>query len=80
MYVIAIVRVNDKFVYVRGLGERYSSTLLNGSVIPSPDFNEFEGGALYLVGMSMKECKDAAAFEQPLSVYGRKRLVYSMNF
>ncbi|MBL6689672.1 MAG: TonB-dependent receptor [Pseudomonadales bacterium] len=29
--------VNDKFVYVRGLGERYSSTLLNGSVIPSPD-------------------------------------------
>lgn len=29
--------VNGKFVYVRGLGERYSSTLLNGSVIPSPD-------------------------------------------
>lgn len=29
--------VNDKFVYVRGLGERYSSTLLNGAVIPSPD-------------------------------------------
>lgn len=29
--------VNDKFVYVRGLGERYSSTFLNGSVIPSPD-------------------------------------------
>lgn len=29
--------VNDKFVYVRGLGERYSSTLLNGSTVPSPD-------------------------------------------
>ncbi len=29
--------VDGKFVYVRGLGERYSSTLLNGSVIPSPD-------------------------------------------
>ncbi len=29
--------VNEKFIYVRGLGERYSSTLLNGSVIPSPD-------------------------------------------
>ena len=29
--------VNGKFIYVRGLGERYSSTLLNGSVIPSPD-------------------------------------------
>jgi hypothetical protein len=29
--------VNEKFVYVRGLGERYSSTLLNGSKIPSPD-------------------------------------------
>ena len=29
--------VNDKFVYVRGLGERYSSTLLNGATIPSPD-------------------------------------------
>ena len=29
--------VNDKFVYVRGLGERYSSTTLNGAAIPSPD-------------------------------------------
>jgi len=29
--------VNNKFVYVRGLGERYSSTTLNGAVIPSPD-------------------------------------------
>ena len=29
--------VNDKFVYVRGLGERYSSTSLNGATIPSPD-------------------------------------------
>ncbi|MGB1685255.1 MAG: TonB-dependent receptor plug domain-containing protein [Pseudomonadales bacterium] len=29
--------VNDKFVYIRGLGERYSSTLLNGAVVPSPD-------------------------------------------
>ena len=29
--------VGDKFVYVRGLGERYSSTSLNGAYIPSPD-------------------------------------------
>lgn len=29
--------VSDKFVYIRGLGERYSSTSLNGSNIPSPD-------------------------------------------
>ena len=29
--------VSDKFVYVRGLGERYSSTTLNGASIPSPD-------------------------------------------
>ena len=29
--------VEDKFVYVRGLGERYSSMQLNGAVIPSPD-------------------------------------------
>ncbi|MEM7365805.1 MAG: TonB-dependent receptor plug domain-containing protein, partial [Pseudomonadota bacterium] len=29
--------VNNKFVYVRGLGERYSSSTLNGAVIPSPD-------------------------------------------
>ncbi len=29
--------VNGKFIYVRGLGERYSSTLLNGSLLPSPD-------------------------------------------
>ena len=26
-----------KFVYVRGLGERYSSVLLNGASVPSPD-------------------------------------------
>ncbi|HEY8521734.1 MAG TPA: TonB-dependent receptor [Gammaproteobacteria bacterium] len=29
--------VNDQFIYVRGLGERYSSTLLNGASVPSPD-------------------------------------------
>jgi TonB-dependent receptor len=29
--------VSDKFVYIRGLGERYSSTTLNGAEIPSPD-------------------------------------------
>jgi TonB-dependent receptor len=29
--------VSDKFVYVRGLGERYSQTTLNGAQIPSPD-------------------------------------------
>lgn len=29
--------VQDKFVYVRGLGERYSQTTLNGAYIPSPD-------------------------------------------
>jgi len=29
--------VGGKFVYVRGLGERYSSILLNGAQVPSPD-------------------------------------------
>lgn len=29
--------VSDKYVYIRGLGERYSSTSLNGAQIPSPD-------------------------------------------
>ncbi|HEX7035927.1 MAG TPA: TonB-dependent receptor [Pseudomonadales bacterium] len=29
--------VNDRFVYVRGLGERYSSTTLNGARVPSVD-------------------------------------------
>ncbi len=32
-----VTLVDDKFVYVRGLGERYSSTTLNGAAIPSPD-------------------------------------------
>jgi len=27
--------VDDKYVFVRGLGERYSSTMLNGAVLPS---------------------------------------------
>lgn len=29
--------VEDKYVYVRGLGERYSSARLNGAYVPSPD-------------------------------------------
>jgi len=32
-----VTLVDDKFIYVRGLGERYSSTLLNGAAVPSPD-------------------------------------------
>lgn len=35
--VTGLTLVDGKFVYVRGLGERYSSTLLNGAQIPSPD-------------------------------------------
>lgn len=33
----AVTIVRDQFIYVRGLGERYSSTLLNGAHVPSPD-------------------------------------------
>jgi TonB-dependent receptor len=29
--------VGDKYIYIRGLGERYSATSLNGAQIPSPD-------------------------------------------
>ena len=29
--------VDGKFVYVRGLGERYSSVTINGAAVPSPD-------------------------------------------
>lgn len=29
--------VDDRFAYVRGLGDRYSSALLNGSPLPSPE-------------------------------------------
>jgi hypothetical protein len=29
--------VGGRFIYVRGMGERYSSTLLNGQLAPSPD-------------------------------------------
>ncbi len=32
-----ITLVDGKFVYVRGLGERYSSVLINGAAVPSPD-------------------------------------------
>ena len=35
--VTGLTLVDGKFVYVRGLGERYSSTLLNNAQIPSPD-------------------------------------------
>lgn len=33
----SVTLVDGKFVYVRGLGERYSSTTLNGATVPSPD-------------------------------------------
>lgn len=32
-----VTLVQGKFIYVRGLGERYSSTTLNGAYVPSPD-------------------------------------------
>ncbi|WP_206483541.1 TonB-dependent receptor [Thalassotalea sp. G2M2-11] len=35
--VTGLTLVDDKFIYVRGLGERYSSARLNGANIPSPD-------------------------------------------
>jgi len=35
--VTGLTLVDGKFVYVRGLGERYSSARLNGANIPSPD-------------------------------------------
>jgi TonB-dependent receptor len=33
----AVTIVGDQYIYVRGLGERYSSTTLNGAYVPSPD-------------------------------------------
>jgi len=33
----AVTMVGDQFIYIRGLGERYSSTTLNGAYVPSPD-------------------------------------------
>ena len=35
--VAGLSTVGGKFVYVRGLGERYSTTLLNGAILPSPE-------------------------------------------
>ncbi len=35
--VTGLTVVGGKYVYVRGLGERYSCTLLNGSFLPSPE-------------------------------------------
>ncbi|PCJ26880.1 MAG: hypothetical protein COA96_04430 [SAR86 cluster bacterium] len=35
--VAGLSTVGGKYVYVRGLGERYSTTLLNGSLLPSPE-------------------------------------------
>jgi outer membrane receptor for Fe3+-dicitrate len=32
-----VTLVNDQFIYIRGLGERYSSTTVNGAYVPSPD-------------------------------------------
>lgn len=35
--VTGLTLVNGRYIYVRGLGERYSSTLLNGATLPSPE-------------------------------------------
>lgn len=35
--ITGVTIVDDRFVYVRGLGERYSSVLFNGALLPSPD-------------------------------------------
>lgn len=35
--VSGVTLVGGKYIYVRGLGERYSSALLNGSTLPSPE-------------------------------------------
>ncbi len=35
--VTGLTLVDGKYIFVRGLGERYSSTLLNGANLPSPD-------------------------------------------
>lgn len=35
--VTGLTLVDGKYVYIRGLGERYSSTLLNSATVPSPD-------------------------------------------
>lgn len=35
--VTGLTLVDGQYIYVRGLGERYSSVLLNGAAIPSPD-------------------------------------------
>ncbi len=35
--VTGLSTVGGKFVYIRGLGERYSTTLLNGAILPSPE-------------------------------------------
>ncbi len=35
--VTGLTVMGGKYVYVRGMGERYSSTLLNGSSLPSPE-------------------------------------------
>jgi hypothetical protein len=35
--VTGLTLVDGQFIYIRGLGERYSSTLVNGANVPSPD-------------------------------------------
>ncbi len=35
--VVGATVVDGKFIYVRGLGDRYSNTQLNGSLMPTPD-------------------------------------------
>ncbi len=38
--VTGLTVVDDRFVYVRGMGERYSTSYLNGAVLPSPEVDK----------------------------------------
>lgn len=35
--VTGLTLIDGQYIFIRGLGERYSSTLLNGATVPSPD-------------------------------------------
>ncbi|MBC54868.1 MAG: TonB-dependent receptor [Gammaproteobacteria bacterium] len=70
--VTGLTLVDGKFIYVRGLGERYSSATLNGAEIPSPELSRNVIPLDYIPASILESVKISKAYsaDQPAAFGG----------
>jgi hypothetical protein len=69
--VTGLTLVDGKYIYVRGLGERYSSATLNGAEIPSPELSRNVIPLDYIPASILESVK----FTKPIQRISQQRLV-----